>query len=232
MTWTAPLASCRVSRRVTAKSGSKSQSGTLVFRHSTGNVAAATPFALPWVRPDENPPRGGLYWEIGRREQTCWAIEGIQRILGERHPAGQAFYAEILGLKVTEENGMLTLHLAGDRPALVYPKDDHQPATFTILNFPVDDIEAAVDELVGRGSVRALRLDRRPAGHQREGGRRSPGSPTRPATSCPCSRSRLQGVRPEWAQDVIVSLGGDRRGPAQRAGRFRLRWSTPSSPYG
>ena len=61
------------------------------------------------------------------------------------------FYAETLGLEVTESNGMLTLHLAGDRPVLVYPKDDHQPATFTILNFPVDDIEAAVDELVGRG---------------------------------------------------------------------------------
>ena len=61
------------------------------------------------------------------------------------------FYAETLGLEVTESNGMLTLHLAGDRPVLVYPKDDHQPATFTILNFPVDDIDAAVDELVGRG---------------------------------------------------------------------------------
>ena len=61
------------------------------------------------------------------------------------------FYADVLGLEVTEENGMLTLHLAGDRPTLVYPKPDHQPATFTILNFPVDDIDAAVDALVERG---------------------------------------------------------------------------------
>jgi catechol 2,3-dioxygenase-like lactoylglutathione lyase family enzyme len=61
------------------------------------------------------------------------------------------FYAETLGLDVTEENGMLTLHIAGDRPTLVYPKDDHEPASFTILNFPVEDIEAAVDALTERG---------------------------------------------------------------------------------
>jgi catechol 2,3-dioxygenase-like lactoylglutathione lyase family enzyme len=63
----------------------------------------------------------------------------------------RAFYGETLGLKVTEDNGMLTLHIAGARPILVYPKDNHEPATFTILNFPVDDIESAVDELASRG---------------------------------------------------------------------------------
>jgi predicted enzyme related to lactoylglutathione lyase len=61
------------------------------------------------------------------------------------------FYRETLGLNVTEENGMLTLHLAGDRPTLVYPKDDHEPATFTILNFQVEDIETAVEALSQRG---------------------------------------------------------------------------------
>ncbi len=65
--------------------------------------------------------------------------------------AARAFYADTLGLRVSEENGMLILHLAGDRDTLVYPKLDHTPATFTILNFPVDDIEAAVDELAGKG---------------------------------------------------------------------------------
>jgi catechol 2,3-dioxygenase-like lactoylglutathione lyase family enzyme len=68
--------------------------------------------------------------------------------------AARAFYADTLGLRVTEANGMLTLHLAGDggeRPTLVYPKRDHVPATFTILNFPVDDVEAAVDDLTARG---------------------------------------------------------------------------------
>ena len=62
------------------------------------------------------------------------------------------FYGETLGLEVTvEEMGLLTLHLAGDRPTLVYPKPDFEPATYTILNFPVDDIDAAVDELIERG---------------------------------------------------------------------------------
>ena len=61
------------------------------------------------------------------------------------------FYADTLGLRVSEDNGMLTLHLAGDRDILVYPKDDHTPASFTILNFPVKDVEAAVDELTNRG---------------------------------------------------------------------------------
>ena len=46
---------------------------------------------------------------------------------------------------------MLTLHLAGGRDTLVYPKDDHVPASYTVLNFPVDDIDAAVDGLAGRG---------------------------------------------------------------------------------
>ena len=54
-------------------------------------------------------------------------------------------------LEVTEEDGLLTLHIAGDRPILVYPKPDHTPATFTILNLPVDDIESTVDQLAARG---------------------------------------------------------------------------------
>jgi catechol 2,3-dioxygenase-like lactoylglutathione lyase family enzyme len=61
------------------------------------------------------------------------------------------FYGETLGLKTSEEHGLLTLHLAGDRPTLVYPKPDHTPANYTILNFPVDDIDRAVDELGARG---------------------------------------------------------------------------------
>ncbi len=70
----------------------------------------------------------------------------------------RAFYADTLGLKTSEEHGMLTLHLAGDRPTLVYPKPDHQPANYTILNFTVDDIDATVDELTERG-VRFERYD-------------------------------------------------------------------------
>jgi catechol 2,3-dioxygenase-like lactoylglutathione lyase family enzyme len=65
--------------------------------------------------------------------------------------AAQRFYGDTLGLRVSVEHGMLRLHIAGDRDTLVYPKADHVPATYTILNFPVADVERAVDELVARG---------------------------------------------------------------------------------
>jgi len=65
--------------------------------------------------------------------------------------AAKKFYGETLGLRTSEQYGLLTLHLAGDRDTLVYPKPDHVPASYTILNFQVDDIDAAVDELVRRG---------------------------------------------------------------------------------
>ena len=63
------------------------------------------------------------------------------------------FYAGTLGLEVTEANGMLTLHLAGGGRVLIYPKDDHEPASFTVLNFPVADIDRAADELAAAGIV-------------------------------------------------------------------------------
>jgi catechol 2,3-dioxygenase-like lactoylglutathione lyase family enzyme len=66
-------------------------------------------------------------------------------------PKAKQFYGQTLGLRVSEEHGMLQLHIAGDRDILVYPKENHTPATFTILNFPVDDIDAAVDQLAVRG---------------------------------------------------------------------------------
>jgi len=68
------------------------------------------------------------------------------------------FYGERLGLRTSEEHGLLFLHIAGDRDTLAYPKPDHVPADYTILNFPVDDIDAAVDELAARG-VRFERYD-------------------------------------------------------------------------
>jgi len=61
------------------------------------------------------------------------------------------FYAEKLGLEVTEDHGMLTLHLAGGGRVIVYPKPNHEPATFTVLNFPVKDIESTVDSLAKAG---------------------------------------------------------------------------------
>ena len=65
----------------------------------------------------------------------------------------RAFYGDTLGIETSEANGMLTLHLAGDRNTLVYPKPGHTPADYTILNFPVDDIDAAVEALAERGVV-------------------------------------------------------------------------------
>lgn len=61
------------------------------------------------------------------------------------------FYGRTLGLKVAEAHGLLHLHLAGGTKVLVYPKPNHVPATFTVLNFPVDDIDEAVDQLGKRG---------------------------------------------------------------------------------
>jgi catechol 2,3-dioxygenase-like lactoylglutathione lyase family enzyme len=65
--------------------------------------------------------------------------------------AARGFYGDTLGLRTSGEGELLTLHLAGDRDVIVYRKPDFQPATYTILNFPVDDIDAAVDELMDRG---------------------------------------------------------------------------------
>ena len=100
--------------------------------------------------------------------------------------AARKLYGETLGLRVSEEGGPLMLHLAGDQRILVYPKPDHTPASFTILNFPVDDIDQAVDELAARGvpiqRYEGLQTD--DSGIYRGQGIRSRGSPTPPATSC------------------------------------------------
>ena len=61
------------------------------------------------------------------------------------------FYGGTLGIRVSEDGDLLTLHLAGGRDTLVYPKPEFEPATYTILNFAVDDVETAVDQLTARG---------------------------------------------------------------------------------
>src|SRR5689334_19731046 len=67
--------------------------------------------------------------------------------------AAKRFYGETLGVDVSEDHGILNLKLAGGQRVIVYPKDDHEPATFTVLNFEVSDIDAAVDDLVSKGVV-------------------------------------------------------------------------------
>jgi catechol 2,3-dioxygenase-like lactoylglutathione lyase family enzyme len=74
-----------------------------------------------------------------------FAVDDLQK--------AREFYGQTLGLKLEtldEETGLVTLHLAGDRPTLIYGKPDHAPGNYTILNFPVDDVERAVDELAAR----------------------------------------------------------------------------------
>jgi predicted enzyme related to lactoylglutathione lyase len=66
--------------------------------------------------------------------------------------AAKTFYSQTLGLRVSDEQGPMWLQIEGARRILVYPKPDHTPATFTILNFPVEDIDQAVDELTARGA--------------------------------------------------------------------------------
>ena len=75
--------------------------------------------------------------------------------------AAKRFYGEILGLRLSvldEEAGLLFLNLAGGRDTLVYAKPDFTPATYTVLNFQVDDIDSVVDDLASRG-VRFERYD-------------------------------------------------------------------------
>ncbi len=72
--------------------------------------------------------------------------------------AARAFYGETLGLRTSEEYGLMWLHLAGGRDTLVYEQPDATPASFTILNFEVDDIDGTVDALTARG-VRFERYD-------------------------------------------------------------------------
>ena len=82
-----------------------------------------------------------------------FAVDDLQK--------AREFYGETLGVRtdvLDEENGLMVLHLAGDRDTLVYVKPDFTPATYTILNFQVDDVEPAVDELTSRG-VRFERYD-------------------------------------------------------------------------
>ena len=80
--------------------------------------------------------------------------------------AAREFYGETLGLRTSEQNGLMTLHLADGRDTLVYPKPDHVAAAYTILNFVVDDIDAAAEDLRSRG----VQLERYEGLHQDERG--------------------------------------------------------------
>ena len=88
--------------------------------------------------------------------------------------AARAFYADKLGLEVSEDHGILQIQLGGGHHAIAYPKPDHVPAGFTILNFPVADIEATVDELTAGGvefqKYEGTQMETDPKGIFRKGG--------------------------------------------------------------
>ncbi len=81
---------------------------------------------------------------------SCFSVDDLAK--------AKKFYSETLGFEVTEEHGMLMLKIAGGNPVLVYPKENHEPATHTILNIPVGNVDKAVDQLTRRG-VRFERYD-------------------------------------------------------------------------
>ena len=111
-----------------------------------------------------------------------FSVSDIQR--------AKQFYSQTLGLKVSESHGNLQLHLAGGTTVFVYPKPNHSPATFTILNFPVDNIDKAVDQLTQRGvrfeiyDERDLKTDARGVLRDWRGSQRTGDQPDR-RSACP-----------------------------------------------
>ena len=92
--------------------------------------------------------------------------------------AAKAFYGEKLGLDVSEEPmGLLALHLGSGATVTIYPKDDHVPATYTILNFPVADVDQAVDKLIAAG-IEMEHYDRPGIKTDQKGIARGGGGPT------------------------------------------------------
>lgn len=99
------------------------------------------------------------------------------------------FYGRTVGVRVTQSGDLLHLHLAGGNTVLVYPKANHRAATFTILNFPVEDVDATVDELTRRGCASRSMTSPISRPTQRASFaapvQSSPGSRIRRATFCP-----------------------------------------------
>jgi hypothetical protein len=87
------------------------------------------------------------------QEERCMLKEskGFSGFSADNIVKEKEFYAGTLGLDVSESHGLLTLRLAGGNNVLIYPKPNHVPATFTVLNFPVKDVDLVVDELTKRG---------------------------------------------------------------------------------
>ena len=134
--------------------------------------------------------------------------------------AAQKFYGETLGIRTSEQYGLLTRTWPAAGTPWPTPKPGHVPATYTILNFRVDDIDAAVDELVRRG-VTLERYDGMGQDARASTGpaaRTSPGSRTRPETSWPSCRSASP-YRPRHPR-VPICPSGPRSPPSGRRSRI------------
>jgi catechol 2,3-dioxygenase-like lactoylglutathione lyase family enzyme len=97
---------------------------------------------------------GGILRSVIEKEESELMFKNTKAFSGfsvKDIQKAKEFYGQTLGLEVSEAYGLVTLHIAGGTKVLMYPKENHTPATFTILNFPVDNIEQAVDELTRRG---------------------------------------------------------------------------------
>jgi len=96
-----------------------------------------------------------LFCDIKIKPKTMTMFKDVKAFSGySANDIGKAttFYRDILGLTVKEGiEGILELHIAGSTPVIIYPKPNHEPATFTVLNFPVPDVEEAVAELKSKG---------------------------------------------------------------------------------
>ncbi len=97
---------------------------------------------------------GGMLRNVNEKEKSELMFKNTKAFTGfsvNDIEKAKEFYGQTLGLEVSEAYGLVTLHIAGGTRILMYPKENHTPATFTILNFPVDNIEQAVDKLARRG---------------------------------------------------------------------------------
>ena len=149
--------------------------------------------------------------------------------------AAKTFYGEALGLSVKTLMEDVLIQIGGDHPVLVYQKDDHRPANYTILNFPVSDVDAAVDALAGaassssasRASTRTRRGSR--GRRSRARARRSPGSPTRPATSSPSTRNCRASSSDRRAASTSVAASGAYATPRFTQGSSWRLVRTPSA---
>jgi catechol 2,3-dioxygenase-like lactoylglutathione lyase family enzyme len=112
----------------------------------------------------------------GRRKERCVMLKDTKAFSSfsvNDIEAAREFYTGTLGLEVSEQMGMLRVETAGSEPILVYPKPNHVPAEFTVLNFPVDDIEKTARELADRG----VTFERYGDGHDELGILRDPQGP-------------------------------------------------------